>query len=563
MSSAPPGAPWRRDAGEWAFPLLAAGALLAACALISPKRPFWLDEILTVRLVSDPSFAHMLHAVADQIETVPPLFHVLTRAWARAAGTSELALRLPTSLGMGLALALTWAVLRRRFGFWAASLGTGGAFLLHDVLLSHNAEARFYGLLMALAAAACHAYDRLCEREQPGVGLLVGNALVQAGLVLAHTFGPLYSGAVLAALGLRDAARRRLRPRVWLSFGAGWLAFAPWLGAFFRQADQGVPRSWIPLPRFEQLFSDPLPSPSLGVWLVAVALLALPPLGAAPGAAPAPSERLARQRDLLVLAAALFAVVPLAFVLSHTTRSIFHPRYFQPLAIAWATVLAFTAERLLAPAGWGERLSQRPARGRVWRTGAMAGILAALLLQPLQAALRYPPGSPHGAEDAGTPLPELPFVLEGNGAYVVRQHYFPERRGRYRYVLDWDSVSDPAAERMATSAYKLMAGLERSYPEAFRIEPAADFLARHRRFLFLDEHHMTWGNVWLGRLGARSQRVAVVDGKDLLLVEVPEGPRVHSEPPALPAPQAVRSTPTSSNRPPTGVNSTPSPGSPP
>ena len=112
-------------------------------------------------------------------------------------------------------------------------------------------------------------------------------------------------------------------------------------------------------------------------------------------------------------------------------------------------------------------------------------------------------------------------MLESNGAYVVRHHYFPQRRGRYAYVLDWEAVADPRAENMATSAYKMMSGLARNYPDHYGIVSSDEFLSRHRSFLFLDEHHMSWGNVWLDSLpGARAKRVGRVDGKNLLRVDL-------------------------------------------
>jgi hypothetical protein len=76
-----------------ALAALAGAQLLIAGAGSLFARHFWLDEIFTHTLVADPSLAHSMRALADGVETHPPAFYLLLRAFAVVAGTGEAALR--------------------------------------------------------------------------------------------------------------------------------------------------------------------------------------------------------------------------------------------------------------------------------------------------------------------------------------------------------------------------------------------------------------------------------------------------------------------------------------
>ena len=85
---------------EYFIPAVATLSLLVSCVVVSAKKYFWNDELLSYYLFSDRSFLHMLGAFHDKINNAPPLYFVLGWVWARMAGTSELSLRLLSCFGM-------------------------------------------------------------------------------------------------------------------------------------------------------------------------------------------------------------------------------------------------------------------------------------------------------------------------------------------------------------------------------------------------------------------------------------------------------------------------------
>jgi len=194
-----------------AVPLAAGAALLVSCAVLSPKRWMWMDELLSYQLAADPSWWHMIVALGDQVDTSPPLYFSLAWLWSAVFGPSPLSLRLFSALGFAVAVLLGWRLVRRRFGFWAACLSVPLVFLGSDLLYEQNVQARFYGLFMALAVWAVERFDALVRTEHADKRLLLTNAAAHAGLILVHPFGLVYSGALLGCLLLWDLLRRRWR----------------------------------------------------------------------------------------------------------------------------------------------------------------------------------------------------------------------------------------------------------------------------------------------------------------------------------------------------------------
>ena len=113
---------------EYIVTVLAITSLLVSCVIVSSRKFFWNDELYSYYFLSDPSFTHMLGAFHDKINNTPPLYFLLGWLWARVFGSTELSLRLFSSLGMCLACTIVWIVLRRTYSFWPASIGSLGVF---------------------------------------------------------------------------------------------------------------------------------------------------------------------------------------------------------------------------------------------------------------------------------------------------------------------------------------------------------------------------------------------------------------------------------------------------
>jgi hypothetical protein len=129
--------------------LIALTALAAALRLPTlGSQSLWLDEVLTGNLARG-SLGDLVHHVAQQ-EANPPLFYLAEWLWTRLAGTSEVALRLPSAL-CGIALVpVAWGIGRRLAGERAA-VALAALAAVHPLLVYYSQEARGY----AAVALAC------------------------------------------------------------------------------------------------------------------------------------------------------------------------------------------------------------------------------------------------------------------------------------------------------------------------------------------------------------------------------------------------------------------------
>ena len=129
--------------------LIALTALAAALRLPTlGSQSLWLDEVLTGRLARG-TLGDLLHRVAGE-EANPPLFYLLEWVWTRVAGTSEVALRLPSAL-FGIALVPAVYAIGRRLGGQRAAVALAALVAVHPLLVYYAQEARGY----AAVALAC------------------------------------------------------------------------------------------------------------------------------------------------------------------------------------------------------------------------------------------------------------------------------------------------------------------------------------------------------------------------------------------------------------------------
>jgi hypothetical protein len=191
-------------------------SLLTSCILWSSHKQAWMDEIFTWKEASDPSLWHLYYAIQHGADGGQPLFYTTAWLWVRAVGSGVLALRLYSSVAMCAALLITWKTIRQFYGMWATAFGVLFVWGTSGVLLDQNVEARFYGLYMLVVAIAVNLYTRLVVRTVPSRALLVLAFVSQTALVLTHVLGLVYSGLILLALIFFDAAKGRLRFKLYL-----------------------------------------------------------------------------------------------------------------------------------------------------------------------------------------------------------------------------------------------------------------------------------------------------------------------------------------------------------
>ena len=465
---------------------------LAAGAMVAVKKRFWMDELFTWHVVTTPSAAACIDAVADQLESNPPLYFLAAWGFGRVAGTGEVPLRLFSAATMAAAFALAYYALKKPFGRRAAALGASLAFGGSTLVWEQNSEARPYAMYLLAAAALAAAHAALARRTT--ALRFLGAAAAHAAIVHVHALGAAYGLAALVAMILADIGGGRRRYVAYLAAPLAWATFFWWWKPFLADLDVGKPHSWIAppaLPALPEAFSNGVP--------VALGVAAIAAVGAltwnrrvrndetAPADAPADRETDAIEstvrRELVILGAAFAILVPLgAFAFSRLSTSIFLDRYFIPGVVGWAALFAGLAGKLIE-----ERAGRLPA--------AMAvGLIGAAAIAPVLAAWREPDHSTTGALPAtAAAYPDLPVAFETAHWYLPAFHYEP-RPERFHYILDWDAALAQGSDLNSSVDFKLLKSLAARFPQ-HRVVPSEGFLANHPRFLIIGFSVRRWSEM--------------------------------------------------------------------
>jgi hypothetical protein len=488
----------RVSAGEILLLCCSVVSLLLSCILWSPHKQIWMDEIFTWREVSDRSLWHLYYAIQHGADGGMPLFYTTAWLWAKAFGTGVLTLRLYSSVAVCGALVSIWITIRRFYGLWATAFGVllfcGTSYLLLD----QNVEARFYGLYLLTVAITVDLYTRLVASPAPSRLLLVAVFFSQVALVLTHVLGLIYSGLILLALILFDAAKGRLRFKLYFVYAAAWLALLLWAPAILSTMAAGKPHGWISMPsltdlRTSYLFVDSLQwlrlcrrhSSEIGFQLVSraaefviyVPLAVVFLLGL---------WRIFRsgwrtisepKNALILLAYALLSAPLVLFALSHVVTPVLHPRYILPSGIGLAIILTASADALGADAR-----SPWPSRS-VWVPVVLflmvLPVLSVLALGPINLSWAYL--DVQGFEQivpAG-----LPIVVPWEEDFVKFMRISP-KPARYYFLLDWPAAL--AGPRASVLDYHLMNRYRANGYYAGNIQDRNSFLCSQPDFLVLD-----------------------------------------------------------------------------
>jgi len=242
--------------------VVAAGVRLAGLG----RHSLWLDELFTAHVVTLPGPAHIVDSLV--LDVHPPGYYLAMWAWCVLAGSSEVALRLPSVLAGIACVPLLAALAGRLYGVRTAA---AAAWLLalspYAILMSQ--EARSNMLLATLATAASLA---LLRRHAVAYGLLC------AALVWTHVFGLF---VVLAHVLFALATGPRAWPRALVLAGlAGTCSLLPWASILAGQVSLLAENSWYALPPGDTLrwlveglsvHADGLVYLVVGGWLLALA----------------------------------------------------------------------------------------------------------------------------------------------------------------------------------------------------------------------------------------------------------------------------------------------------
>lgn len=224
-------------------PLTVAGwvaAVASGLALFTYTRSdMWLDEALSVNIARLP-----LGDLREALERdgAPPLYYALLHAWTGLLGDGNVAARSLSACFAGAALVAMWFAARRVGGTalaWTAVV----VMATNPYMVRYATEARMYVLEILLVTVGILAVPRALER--PTFARLLPIALIVAAMTYTQYWGfyvIAVTGAALALLAWRDAARRRAAVATLVAMAIGGLTFLAWLPSFlYQRAHTGTP----------------------------------------------------------------------------------------------------------------------------------------------------------------------------------------------------------------------------------------------------------------------------------------------------------------------------------
>lgn len=265
-----------------------AGLLGAVVVAIGSWVPaLWTDEAATISAStrSLPELWRMAHT----IDAVHSTYYLLMHGWIAVAGQSELALRAPSAIAVGVATTGVY-LLAVRLGWSSYAPAAAAAFVLMPRVAWMGIEARPFAF--ATAAGVWATYVLLVALRRGRARWWVAYGALVALAILFNLYLVLLVGAHLVSLLLTHRSDRRILVRWLLAAGVGTAATLPMVLAALGQTGQiGVaPRSLAELARnvvVNQWFLGETPTvysrgadlaatdPSVHVWQVASVLLAL------------------------------------------------------------------------------------------------------------------------------------------------------------------------------------------------------------------------------------------------------------------------------------------------
>ena len=164
---------------QWSFLIagLLAAFYLGTSIYIASQRLFWFDELFTVHIARLPSWLTIWTALGHGVDSFPPFYYMLVRAFGAMFGDSEVVARLPCTLAMTVGLLLTFDCARRLTDGLHGLIAL--AVLPCSFLLYYGYEARSYGIYFMFAALAlwiwcCTSVDKKSSAVLFGAALLLG-----------------------------------------------------------------------------------------------------------------------------------------------------------------------------------------------------------------------------------------------------------------------------------------------------------------------------------------------------------------------------------------------------
>jgi len=325
-------------------------AQLCYFLIVSPKKSFWSDEVLTYVVVSKSSFPEMWQSTTDALNTSPPFYFVALWLWKQAAGADPMALRLFSTLCMMAATFIWWLLLARAYSKETATLGVVFCFSLSSMLQNHITDARQYALLSLFMSIACYcAYSAYLSKKLNVLNVVVF-AFSNLGLIYTHYFGVLYSAGITGIVIFQLMKNRKAAFTYLLASMLVWATFIPWLPIlkFHREVASQCP--WFIVPGFGDLFgvlTSQITALNIFLPLILLCLAScrFNSLFRDPSTIVAPTSD---RPNLLSIAGMMAGIVVFVYVYSLYVKPVFNLRYMICSYPLWAILITHLSYRYLS-----------------------------------------------------------------------------------------------------------------------------------------------------------------------------------------------------------------------
>lgn len=231
--------PWAERHFVFLLIVGAVGAMLMSLG-IGLSQSVWFDEAYSIMVAKQP-LDQLLHLAA--VDTHPPLYYVVLKAWAGMFGWGEFALRSLSVLALGGSLIFGGLLVRRLFGVRAA-LVTLPFIVLAPFLLRYGFEIRMYALASLIGIAATYTLVAAVEAKtatQRWIRYGIYAVLVALGVYTLYYTALLWAAHLVWLVYMTYKQKKPLLKAPWLLAYAGSVVlFLPWFPEFFRQVNNGA-----------------------------------------------------------------------------------------------------------------------------------------------------------------------------------------------------------------------------------------------------------------------------------------------------------------------------------
>ena len=222
--------------------ILIAGALAAMLVslAIGLTQSVWFDEAYSIMLAKQP-VDQLLHLAA--VDTHPPLYYLLLKAWAGIFGWGELALRSLSVIALGGSLVFGGLLVKRMFGVRVALVALP-FIILAPFLLRYGFEIRMYALASLIGIAATYVLVTALEAKtsrQRWIKYTIYAIIVALGVYTLYYMALLWIAHLVWLAWITYREKKSLMKAPWLlTFAGSVILFLPWLPTFLKQVNNGA-----------------------------------------------------------------------------------------------------------------------------------------------------------------------------------------------------------------------------------------------------------------------------------------------------------------------------------